>query len=128
MSTEQRGDWPPSPEQIEPWTARHGQRRQIWIYDADRLVHEAYELSDQGVAHAYSDKQAKAVRKAARLYMKSAAFYKQAGLGIQAITSYQDAADCYARVGDDDACEHAEEQAASIEEFWDSDADEPEGL
>lgn len=113
--------WPVENENIEPWTHRHSQRRYIWLYDADRLVGEAAELADVTVSHPYSEKQAKCVRKAARLYLKSAQFYKQAGLGICAITSYEDAAECYARLGDQEQCERCEEFAAAIEVHWEED-------
>jgi hypothetical protein len=113
--------WPPANEDILPWTGRHSQRRHIWLLDADRLVTEANEMADTVVSHPYCEKQAKQVRKAARLFLKSAQFYKQAGLGLQAITSYQDAADCYARLGDDEQCEKCEEFAEAIETYWEED-------
>lgn len=116
----QEKEWPTNDE-IAPWTPRHSQRRFIWLYDADRLITEANEMADVTVSHPYNEKQAKQVRRAARLFLKSAQFYRQAGLGLQAITSYQDAADCYARLGDDEACEKCEEFAEAIDAFWEED-------
>lgn len=113
--------WPVDNENILPWTHRHSQRRHIWLADADRLVAEAAEMADTTVSHPYCEKQAKAVLKAARLYLKSAQFYKQAGLGICAITSYEDAAECYARLGDDEQCERCEEFAEAIDTYWEGD-------
>lgn len=107
--------WPVANDDIPVWTPRHGQRRHIWIYDADRLVAEAAELADGNVAHLYSQSQSKAVAKAARLYMKSGRFYRQAGLGICAITSYEDAATCWAKLGDEEQCRDCEQLADSIE-------------
>lgn len=117
----QEKEWPVENENILPWTHRHSQRRYIWLADADRLVTEANEMADTTVSHPYCEKQAKQVRKAARLFLKSAQFYKQAGLGICAITSYEDAADCYARLGDDEQCERCEEFAAAIDVHWEED-------
>lgn len=113
--------WPVANEDILPWTSRHSLRRYVWILDADRLVAEAAEMADTCVSHPYNEKQSKQVRKAARLYLKSAQFYKQAGLGICAITSYQDAAECYARLGEDEQCEKCEEFAEAIDTHWEGD-------
>lgn len=111
-------EWPVENDCIPVWSVRHGQRRHIWIYDADRLVAEASDLADETVSHPYNAAQAKRVAKAARLYMKSARFYKQAGLGICAVTSYEDAATCFARLGDAEQCEECEELADSIDTHY----------
>lgn len=110
--------WPVANDDIPPWTPRHSLRRQVWISDADRLIAEAAELADDTAQHPYSESHAKRIRKAARLYAKSARFYRQAGLGIMAQGSLQDAAICYARLGDDEQCEQCEQLAEEIDTFY----------
>lgn len=86
--------------------------RQGWIAEADKLVAEANELVEQGAA------KPSRYTKAAKLFIKSARFYRQAGLGLCAATSWEDAANAYAAAGDETECKICEERADAIPVYY----------
>ena len=94
------------------------------IDQADRLISEAGELVDQ----AERSKSAKAAvnrrRKAARLYEKSARLYRLAGLGICGLTSWEDAAECWADLGETVDVQRCEARIAEIDPIWEEAIDE----
>jgi len=98
--------------QHSPFQWPFSQWRQTWIAEADRIVAEAEELVSEGAAKTSRYEQA------ARLYIKSAGFYRRAGLGLCAATSYQDAADCYALLGNEDEVNSCEEKADAIPVYY----------
>jgi hypothetical protein len=86
--------------------------RQQWIAEGDRLVAQAEEVKNEGLVRRSR------YEAAAKLYIKSAGFYRRAGLGLCAATSYQDAADCYSVLGDDTGCKSCEEKAEAIPVYY----------
>lgn len=94
-------------------------QRQCWIADGDRLIAEAAELLDDPAIQPFLPNQRKRYAKAARLYIKSADFYRRGGLGLMAQASWQDAAECYAVLGEEDEVKRCELRADSIITYWD---------
>lgn len=86
--------------------------RQQWIAEGDRLVAQAEEVKNEGLVRRARYEQA------AKLYLKSAGFYRRAGLGLCAATSYQDAADCYSLLGNVDEVKSCEEKADAIPVYY----------
>lgn len=93
-------------------------RRTMWIADGDRLIGEAEELLDDPSVKPYLPNHYKRYRRAARLYEKSALFYRRAGLGVCAKTSYEDAAECYYRIGDKAEHQRSQGLADAIEVYY----------
>lgn len=86
--------------------------RQDWIASADKLVAEAVELAQHGAAS--TDRYSKAARR----YSKAARFFRQAGLGLAASAAWQDAADCYAMLGDEERVRDCEAKSDLIPVYY----------
>ena len=99
------------------------QWRMSWIDMADSLIAEAEELLDDPAKKPHLPSQTSRYFRAARLYEKSARFYRQAGLGLMAQGSYQDAAECWSMVGDEDGCRRCEGRSSEIPEYWSEEVD-----
>jgi hypothetical protein len=89
------------------------ERRHQWIADADRLIAEAAEAIEEAAV-----KPAR-LRRAERLYAKSARLYRRAGLGVMAQASLQDAADCAETLGDRETSRLYAAAADEIETYYD---------
>lgn len=96
-----------------------GKFRHTWIHEADRIVADCAEFTAQP-PHV-SPQSARHWRRAAKLYERSADFYRRAGLGIMAIASWQDAEDCYAALDMHDDRERCRLKAASIPVYYEED-------
>jgi len=107
-----RKEIPVKKKKHSPFQWPFSQWRQTWIAEGDRLVAEAEELVGEGAAKPSRYEQA------ARLYLKSAGFYRRAGLGLCSATSYQDAADCYSLLGKHDEVEACEKKADAIPVYY----------
>jgi len=98
-----------------------GIRRRQRIDEADRLTLDAVDLLEEAEA-SESARAARAKRvRAAKAYTKSAVLYRQAGLGLMALASYEDAADVYADNGDTDWVKRCQACIVEIEPYIDED-------
>lgn len=95
-----------------PYSWPFSKWRQTWINEADKLVAEAAELVAEGPADPSR------YEKAAKLYIRSARYYRQAGLGLCSATSWEDAADCYAAMGNEEECQRCESRADAIPVYY----------
>ena len=94
-------------------------RRQCYIAEADAMIARAEELVDYPSVKPYLPIQFSRLRRAAKTYEQSALLYRKAGLGLMAQGSWQDAAECYVRIGDDDECHRCENEANVIPVYYD---------
>jgi len=95
-----------------------GRVRRERIDQADRLISEAGDLVDQAERSKSSKASMQRRRKAALLYERSARLYRLAGLGICGLTSWEDAADCWADLGDEKELARCEARIAEIDPIW----------
>jgi len=95
--------------------------RQDWIAEGDRLIAEAEDLigGSPGEAKPINVRQCVYLLRAAKLYSRAARYYRQAGLGLMAQASWQDAADCYLSLGKEDAVALCEAKAKAIPTYYD---------
>jgi hypothetical protein len=103
-----------------PFSWPFAKLRQQWIDRADQFIAEgAEELEDCDPAiGVQKPMHVRKYRRAARYYERSAEYYRKAGLGAMALASWQDAAECWATVGDESECHRCEAEAATIEVFY----------
>jgi len=106
-----------------PFAWPFSRQRQCWINEADRIIAEAADLLDDPAIKPYVPTQVKRYTRAARLYRKSADFYARAGMGLMAQGSWQDAAECYAALGEEDDCRQCELRADAIIVYYDGEED-----
>jgi len=92
--------------------------RQDWIATGDKLIAEAEELIS-GEVKPLNIRQVVAFRRAAKLYERSARYYRQAGLGLMAAAAWDDAGDCYMALGNEDAVASCEAKANAIPVYYD---------
>jgi hypothetical protein len=93
--------------------------RQSWIATADRLISEAADdLEDSGGGLPLTPKHFRQHRRAARNYERSANYYRKAGLGAMAAASWQDAAECWATIGDAKEFEKCQQEELAIDVYW----------
>ncbi len=104
--------------QKSPFGHPFNEWRTSWINEGDRLIAEAEELLDDPTTTPHKSSHRSRYGRAARLYAKSARFYRQAGLGLMAQASYQDAAECCSVLGDEQGCREYEGKANEIPEYW----------
>ena len=88
-------------------------RRHEWIAEADSLISEAADILDEAKVNP------RRITRAIKLYVKSARLYRRAGLGVMAVASFQDAAECAAMLGDQSACLFYEAAADGIDTYYD---------
>jgi len=100
--------------------------RQCWIDEADRLVADAHDLIGDFEPH--TRQHLRDFTRAARMLQKSARLYRNAGLGVMAVASWEEAAQVWASLGDDECCDHCEGQASKIQTYWDDCVNEEGGL
>jgi hypothetical protein len=96
------------------------QQRRSHIAEADLLVTDGERLTS--VPLQASEQAARDWRRAAKLYGTAATLYRQAGLGLQAITAWQAAAKCFQALGLSDDFNRCETSAKAIPHYW---SDEP---
>lgn len=103
-----------------PFAWPFAKHRQVWIEKADKFLTVADDAQQEAAA-AYSSSPLgfRKYRKAARYYERSAEYYRKAGLGVMSQASWQDAATCWACVGEHDECMRCEENADQIDTYWD---------
>jgi hypothetical protein len=100
--------------------------RQSWIATGDRLISEAADdLEDGGGGQPLTPKHYRQYRRAARKYEKSANCYRKAGLGAMALASWQNAAECWAAIGDAKEFARCEQEEMGIDVYWEEDNDAP---
>ena len=102
--------------------------RQCWIDEADLLVARSHELVRHFEIVPDTKEQARDFARGARMLQKSARLYRNAGLGVMSQASWQDAAEAWAFLCDDDCAEYCESRAAEIHTYWDEPINESEGL
>lgn len=104
--------------------------RQCWIDDADRLSAQSHELVRHFEIVPHTKEQCRDFTRAARMLQKCAKLYRNAGLGVMAVASWEEAAEAWASLGDDECAEHCEARAAEIHTYWDEPVNdkESEGL
>lgn len=93
--------------------------RQTMIDDADLMISEAEELTDDPAVSPYLPSVEKRYRRAAKLYERSADLYSRAGLGLMAQASWQDASECWFRLGDEKNVKKCELRASAIHVYYD---------
>lgn len=98
----------------QPFDWPFAQKRRKWIDQADQMVAAASAVLD-----AQEDLPPSAYRAAAGFYRDSAVLYAKAGLGLMAQGSWQDAAECYAVLGEERNTRRCEHRAGEIECFYD---------
>lgn len=96
-----------------------GKFRHTWIHEADRIIAECEDYTAQPPS--VSDQSLRHWRRAAKLYERSADFYRRAGLGLMAIASWQDAEECYAALSMIDDRERCRKKADSIPVYYEED-------
>ena len=103
-----------------PFAWPFSKHRQERILRADQFVSKAAEEIDDldPALGANSPAAFRKYRRAARYYERSADGYRRAGLGAMASASWQDAAECWAIVGDEKECMRCEEEDARIDVFY----------
>ena len=111
-------------KQKSPFAWPFSRWRQVWIASGDALIAQAEDLigGHPDEVKPINIKQDLAFRRAAKLYERSARYYRQAGLGLMAIASWQDAADCHMALGSEDAVASCEAKANSIPVYYDEEA------
>ena len=98
--------------------------RQTWIETADRAISTAArEIDGIDGCGPLAPAHFRQYRRAARQYERSAKYYRKAGLGLMAAASWQDAAECYAAIGDDAEYCRCDEQERMIETYYEEDDD-----
>ncbi len=107
-------------QQKSPFAWPFSKWRQDWIAEGDRLIAEAEDLigGRPEAAKPITVKQCIYIRRAAKLYVRSARYYRQAGLGLMAIASWQDAADCFMALGNEDEVASCEARANAIPVYY----------
>jgi lysine/ornithine N-monooxygenase len=93
-------------------------KRQCYIAEADAMLVRAGELVDDPAVKPYLPNQFARYRRAAKVYEQSAILYRKAGLGLMAIGSWQDAAECYSTLGDDENCKRCECEASHVPVYY----------
>jgi hypothetical protein len=96
-----------------------GKFRHTWIHEADRIFSECDEFIAQPPS--VSPQSARHWRRAAKLYERSADFYRRAGLGIKSIESWKCAERCYAALHMADDQERCRLKAVSIPVYYEED-------
>ena len=96
-----------------------GKFRHTWIYEADRIFNDCEEFIAQPPS--VSPQSARHWRRAAKLYERSADFYRRAGLGIKSIESWKCAERCYASLYMADDQERCRLKAVSIPVYYEED-------
>ena len=96
-----------------------GAKRRQWIDEAESIIGDASDVMDVAEASKSQETAKRKRRRAAKLYLKAAVLYRQAGLGVMAISSFEDAADAYADNGDVDDVTRCEARIAEIETYLD---------
>jgi hypothetical protein len=98
--------------------------RQMWIETADRCIAAAAD-EIEGLGEPLTPQHCRQYRRAALKYERSAKHYRRAGLGVMAVASWQDAAECYAAIGADKDFIRCEHEELSIETYWEEEDDAP---
>jgi hypothetical protein len=93
-----------------------GKFRHTWIHEADRIVRDCEEFVSQPPS--LSPQSARHWRRAAKLYERSADFYRRAGLGNMSIASWKHAESCYAALNMNDDQERCRLKADSIPVYY----------
>jgi hypothetical protein len=101
-----------------PFAWPFSKHRQCYIAEADAMIDRAGELVDDPNVKPYLPNQFARYRRAAKIYEHSAILYRKAGLGLMAIGSWQDAADCYTAIGDEDQCKRCESEAVAVPVYY----------
>jgi hypothetical protein len=96
-----------------------GRFRHTWIHEADRIVVSCEEFIVQPPE--ISPQSARHWRRAAKLYERSADFYRRAGLGVAAIGSWKSAEFCYASLRMADDSERCRLKSVSIPVYYEED-------
>jgi len=96
-----------------------GKFRHLWIHEADRIVIDCVEYVSQP-PH-LSPQSARHWRRAAKLYERSADFYRRAGLGIMAIECWGQAEGCYTALSMADDRERCRLKKVSIPVYYEED-------
>jgi hypothetical protein len=108
-----------------PFAWPFAKHRHLWITKADKFLAVADDSQQEAsAAYATSPLGFRKYRKAARYYEQSARYYRKAGLGVMAQGSWQDAATCWACVGEQDECLRCEALADEIDSYWDEEVDQ----
>lgn len=103
----------------DPFAWPFSRNRQCWIAEADRMIANAAELLDDPAVGPFLPSQFARYRRAAKIYERSADTYRRAGLGLMAQGSWQDAAECWSMIGDQEQCHRCETQAANTPVYYD---------
>ena len=96
--------------------AREVRFRRSVIAEADRLFGDCEQLTVRPPQE--SEQSARYWRRAAKLYGMAADRYRQAGLGLRAITAHKAAARCFDAIDLVDEAQKQEERAAAIPRYW----------
>lgn len=108
-----------------PFSWPFAKLRQQWIDRADQFIaNAAEELEDIDPAiGAQRPLHFRKYRRAARYYERSAEYYRRAGLGAMSSASWQDAAECWACVGEQEECQRCEAEDNRIDVFYEDDGE-----
>lgn len=110
--------------EASPFKWPFAKQRQLAIDEADQLIAEAEELLDDPAVKPFTPNVVKRYRRAAKKYEKSAELYARAGLGLMAQASWQDAGECWFRLGDADNVRRCELRSDAIPVYYDEDDDD----
>ena len=99
--------------------------RQTWIEKADKFLSVAADAAGEATASGEDSPLGfRKYRKAARYYERAAEYYRKAGLGVMSQGSWQDAAECWSIVGEQDECLRCERSADSIDTYYEDESED----